>query len=169
MSNAETLAMASTEALMAEARRRWPHLRGLSDVDLLLEMGRMHDARTAERQADGDARSGVDWSEGSRTDPADCMPWCQHRGEGHWPAGLPFECSTFGEEITLSVGIPVEADVGVWVPDFMHVYLWKTNDEPITVNMSHHEMSGQSLTVPEARELIAHLTRLVELASRELA
>lgn len=108
----------------------------------------------------------IDWDSPARTAPADCMPWCHSRATGHWPAGHPAECSTEGEQMMLPLGPPVEADEGEDPTDFLHTYLWSNDEQGVTVNVSHQDLTGLVMTTTEARVLAATLVRLADLAER---
>jgi len=120
-----------------------------------------------------DIEGGIDWSPDLRTDPALCPPWCCSAGEGHWPAGAPLECwSEDFEKVTLTTGEPVVLDSfeqgseDVKVADYVSAYLWKSEDEPVTIHVSHRDRPGMSFTLAEVDQFVAVLVKLKEIGEQ---
>jgi hypothetical protein len=108
----------------------------------------------------------------ARTDPADCMPWCQSPPDGHLVGrdGVADACSSGAEEITLSTGDVLDDGPGEpHRPDSVRIRLWSSTlaGAPVTViDISHHDEQGPSLTAAEARHLAGTLLRLADTADQ---
>ncbi len=92
-----------------------------------------------------------------------CAPWCVDHEAGHLRSTAD-DCYSESERLTLSLGAPIETDDDEDPPDFVETYLWKSSDEGVTVNVSHHEETCLVMTVEQARQLADPLFALVALA-----